>query len=345
MSYQQIVGDIKNDGLKRIYILFGEEGYLIEEAVKKLKQQLISPDFESLNFLSIEGKELEVDRLIDACETLPFMADKKLILVKSFDGLQSKKKVISDDDEAALIDYVGRIPDFTCLVFYGLSSVDARKKLVKEVAKHGSVLNFERLKENELSKWIAGKFKGHKKEAQQKEIAYMMNHLDYLGKNAGQNLFDIENEIEKIVGYMGEESLLLQRHIEGVSVFKYQNDIFKLMDAIAGRNLPEALERLNHILDEGEAPIRLMVTLSNQIKNVLSAKLLLEEGYNPKMIASKLGLHPFVASKAAAQSSGYSVKRLRELLNQFLNMDVMMKSGRIKDRIALELIVVEICHK
>ncbi len=344
MSYQQIIEDIKGNDVKKIYIMYGEEGYLMEEAVKRLKQQLISPDFESLNFLAIEGKELEVDRLIDACETLPFMAERKLVVVKAFEGLQGKKKTISDAAEAALIDYIGKIPDFTCLVFYGLSSVDSRKKLVKEATKQGRTLNFERLKENELSKWISGKFKDHKKEAQQKEIAYMINHLDYLGKNAGQNLFDIENEIEKIIGYMGEEGLLKQQHIEGVSIFRYQNDIFKLMDAIAGRNLSEALERLNHMLDEGEVAIRLMVTLSNQIKNVLSAKLLLEEGYNPKMIASKLGLHPFVASKAAAQSNGYTIKRLRELLNHFLNMDLMMKSGRIKDRIALELIIVEICR-
>jgi len=345
MGHQQIMEDIKTNSVKSIYVLYGEENYLVEEAVKKLKQYLVSPDFESLNFLSIEGKDVAIDRLIDACETLPFMAEKRLVTVKGFEALQGKKKTLSEADEATLVDYIGKIPESTCLLFYGLTSVDSRKKLLKEAAKYGRALNFEKLKENELGKWITARFKKHKKDIQQKEISFMLNHLDYLGKNAEQNLFDVENEIEKIIAYMGDESLVQQKHIEGVSVFKFQNDIFKLMDAIGNRNLPEALQRLNHILDEGEAAMRLMVTLSNQITNVLSAKLLIEEGYNPKMIATKLGLHPFVAGKAATQSAGYSVRRLRELLNHFLSMDVMIKSGKINDRIALELLVVEICKK
>ena len=345
MSHQQIKEDIKNNNIKSIYVLYGEESYLVEESVKKLKQHLVTEDFESLNFLTIEGKEIIVDKLIDACETLPFMADKKLVYVKNFDALQGKKKSLTETEEALLINYIANVPETTCLVFYGLTSVDSRKKLLKEMSKHGSVLNFEKLKENELNKWITGRFKKLNKVIEQKEVIFMMNYIDYLGKNAQQNLFDVDNEIEKIASFMGDEKTVLQKHIEGVSVFKFQNDIFKLLDAIGNRNLSEALQRLNHILDDGEATIRLMVTLSNQITNILSAKLLLEEGYTPKMIATKLGLHPFVAGKAASQSSGYTVNRLRELLNHFLKMDVMIKTGKINDRIALELLIVEICNR
>jgi len=88
-----------------------------------------------------------------------------------------------------------------------------------------------------------------------------------------------------------------------------------------------------------------MVTLSNQVKNILSAKLLLEEGYNSKMIASKIGIHPFVAQKCADQSRHYTIRQLKELLNHFLEMDHMIKSGKINDRLALELLIVEMCRK
>lgn len=345
MSYKQVLDDIKGNNIERIYVLYGEEGYLMEEAVKKLKQHLVASDFESLNYSLVEGKDLSVGRLIDACETLPFMAERRLVAVKDFEGLQSKKKALSEQDEGLLIDYFSQIPSTTCLILYGLATVDSRKKLLKQASKHGKVLNFEKLKENELVKWILGKLKKRNKKMEQQEVAYFINNMDYLGKNAQQNLYDIENELDKIISYSGEEELVQRKHIEAVSVLRFQNDIFKLMDAIGGKNLSEALKRLNQIIDDGEAAVRLMFTLSNHITNILSAKLLLEEGYTTKLIASKLGLHPYVAGKAVSQSAGFTVERLRKLLNQFLVMDLMVKTGKISDRIAIELLVVEICIK
>ncbi|WP_026476277.1 DNA polymerase III subunit delta [Alkaliphilus transvaalensis] len=345
MSYQIILNSIKKNEIANIYLLYGEEIYLMEEAVKRLIKKLVSPDFESLNLMTFDGKDLTAEKLIDACETLPFMAEKKLVLVKNFEGFQGKKKVLTEDDEEELIGYFQKISDSTCLVFYGQPTIDSRRKIVKTISKYGQVINIEKLKENELSQWILKEIKGYDKEIQPKELTYLMNHLDYFGRNATQTLMDIANEIKKIAYYMGDESKVEISHIEKVSTFKFQNDIFKLLDAVGQRNIQETLKRLNHLLEEGEVIIRLMVTLSNQLKNILSTKLLLEEGYNPKMIASKIGIHPFVASKCAEQSRHYSIKQLKALLNHFLEMDLMIKSGKINDRLALELLLMEMCNK
>lgn len=104
------------------------------------------------------------------------------------------------------------------------------------------------------------------------------------------------------------------------------------------------MTRLDDLLAEGEVLIRLMSTLSNQIKHILATKLLLDEGYSPKMVAAKIGIHPYTASKCAAQSKNYTIKRLRELLNLFLEMDYRIKSGKINDRVAMELLLTEMCR-
>ncbi len=344
MSYQKIVNNIKKNEINSLYLLYGEEVYLMEETVDKLTKQLVSPEFESLNLMGFDGKDISVEGIIDACETLPFMAEKKLVLIKNFEGFQGKKKILSEEDEETLINYFGKIPDTTCLVFYGVTSIDSRRKIVKAITKYGEGVNFEKLKENELSQWISKEISNYGKKINQKELSFLVTHLDYFGKNASQTLLDITNEIKKIVYYMGEELKVEISHIEKVSVFKFQNDIFKLLDAVGQRNIQETLKRLNHLLEDGEVIIRLMVTLSNQIKNILSTKLLLEEGYNPKMIATKIGIHPYVASKCAEQSKHYTLKQLKNLLNHFLEMDYMIKTGKINDRIALELLMMEMCR-
>ncbi|SCX95072.1 DNA polymerase III subunit delta [Alkaliphilus peptidifermentans] len=344
MNYKDVLSEIKNDSIGSLYLIYGDENYLGEDLVKRIKNHLVSSDFEDLNYAAFEGKDLAVDFLIDACETLPFMAKRKLITINNFEALQGKKNIHSESDEVRLIDYFSKIPKETCLVFYGLSSIDSRKKIVKAFGKYGKLCNTTKLNDKELQTWILKYIKKMGKIIDGPELAIILSHLDYLGKNATQTLMDVENEIEKVISYMGDAEKVEAFHIEEVSINTFQNDIFKLLDAVGNKDVKDAMKRLNHILNEGEAIFRLMTTLSNQVKNILNTKLLMEEGYTSKMIAAKIGIHPFVASKCVTQSKGYSEARLRHLLGQFLEMDYMIKSGRINDRIAMELLIIEMCR-
>lgn len=344
MNYKELVDSINKHEIKNIYLFLGEEVYLINKALEKLKKILIDPSFEQLNFTILEGKEISISQIIDACETLPFMAEKKLVYVKSGDIFQSKSKIFSEEDEKYFIEYIKQIPETTTIVFYGAQSVDTRKKIVKEIKKYGHIVDFTKLAEEELNKWIKKKFKGCSKSIGAKETALLKNHLDYLGRNASQGLLDIENEINKIIAFMGEKTEVEDIHIEKVLSSNFQNDIFKLLDSIEKRNTKESIKRLNFILEDGEPVLKILTTLGNQLKNILSAKLLLEQGYTSKMIASKIGIHPFVASKCASQSKNFSVDLLKKLLNNFLEMDVMIKTGKIDEKIGIEMLVIEMCR-
>ncbi|GAB6084813.1 DNA polymerase III subunit delta [Alkaliphilus crotonatoxidans] len=344
MSYQQLLQAIEAKQIDKLYLLYGEEQYLIEEIVEKIKNALIAREFESLNFFQLDGKDLTLEKLIDACETLPFMAERKLIIIKDFDAFQGKKRVLSETEEEQLAAYFSKIPDSTCLVFYGHSAIDNRKKLVKALGKAGYLIKLDRLKEAELNKWILDFVKLQGKKIEPRELSYFISQLDYFGKNASQTLMDITNEIKKIIAFMGTADKIEAAHIDQISIFKFQNDIFKLLDSLGKKNLSEAMTRLDDLLAEGEVLIRLMSTLSNQIKHILATKLLLDEGYSPKMVAAKIGIHPYTASKCAAQSKNYTIKRLRELLNLFLEMDYRIKSGKINDRVAMELLLTEMCR-
>ncbi|KAB3530734.1 DNA polymerase III subunit delta [Alkaliphilus serpentinus] len=342
INYQDLLKQIKANSLGGLYLIYGEEPYLMEDSVKRIIKHLISPDFIELNYTNLIGKDISVSTLIDACETLPFMADKKLVMVKDFEVLQGKKK-LSDEEEEELIKYLEGLPDTTCLVFYGLPSVDSRRKLVKAIGKYGEVVQINKLKDKELETWIIKYFQKRGKTLPQKDSMTLVSNLDYIGRNATQSLLDIENEMNKIIAYVGDKERIEMQDIEDISVFKHQSDIFKLLDAIGAKNLKEAMVGVTDILDGGETVFKLMATIVNQTKNILMVKLLMEEGYNSKMIATKIGIHPYVASKAATHSKGFTVSRLKELLNKALEMEYMIKSGKINDRLAFEILIMELC--
>jgi len=344
MNYKELMNSIKKNEIKNIYLFYGDEAYLVNNALEKLKKTLVDPSFEQLNFTILEGKEINAEKIVDACETLPFMAEKKLVYVKGSDIFQGKSKTFSEEQEKYIIDYIKQIPDSTTVVFYGATSVDTRRKIVKEIKKHGELVEFSKLSEDEFNKWLKKLFKSYNKSIETKEIAILKNHLDYLGRNASQNLLDVENQIKKVIAFMGEKIELEDIHIEKILSSSFQNDIFKLLDSIEKRNSADSIKRLNYILEDGEPILKILTTLGNQIKNILSAKLLLEEGYSSKMIASKLSIHPFVASKCASQGKQFTIVKLKKLLNRFLEADIMIKTGKMDEKIIIEMLVMEMCR-
>ncbi|NLM04291.1 MAG: DNA polymerase III subunit delta [Clostridiales bacterium] len=343
MSYKDEIKMINKNEIQKIYLLYGEEEYLIEKFVEFLKSKILNSGFEELNLSIMDGRELNVEKLIDACETLPFMAEKKLVIINGLEVFTSQKRTISESDEKMLINYIGNIPDTTCLIFYGTNNIDARKKIVKEIKKHGKILKFDKLRDASLRKWIKDRIESYGKSISTQEIAYFMENIDYVGKNGQQNLLDLDKEIKKLISYVGDRKKITVADLENIFISSFQNDIFKLLDAIGKKEVSEALKRLDHMVYQGEAIMRISATLGNQLRNLYKTKLLLEEGYSTKLIASKIGIHPYVAKKSAEQCRDFSLKTLENSLRNYLEMDLAIKSGKMKDDIAIELFIVDIC--
>ena len=159
MNYKKIIECIKKNEIENIYLFYGEENYLIDNVLKKLRARLIEPSLEQFNFITIEGKEISYKNIINACETLPFMAEKRLIYVNGLDIFQAKSELFSKEQENKFIEYIAKIPKSTTIVFYGNSSVDGRKRITKEIKKYGVIVEFTKLKEYEFDRWIKSIFK------------------------------------------------------------------------------------------------------------------------------------------------------------------------------------------
>ena len=327
MNYKDIINDIKNRNIKNTYLFYGKEYYLIENAIKEIKSSL-NDGMIDFNLDVIDGRETTLDQLISSIETLPFMDDRKIVILKDFELLKGKKKNFSDEDEKYFTEYIENIPQTTTLVFIVYGDVDKRKSLVKKISKNGIVFNCDKLSDMDLFKWVKKKFDNKNVLIDNAQIMYFINQEGYLDKSSEKTLSDLENEI-----------------IDQLSQKKVENDIFKLIDYIGQKNSSDAMKILNDMLYEGESVFGIFSMIARQFKVIMQVRQLQIQGHTSKSIAERLKLHPFVVGKALKQTKNFSDEVIIDIVNSILESDFKIKNGLVRDTLSIEMLISKYCKK
>ena len=344
MNYKDIISDIKNRNLKNAYIFYGKEYYLIENAIKEIKSTL-NDGMIDFNLDVIDGKETTLDQLISSIETLPFMDDKKVVILKDFELLKGKKKNFTDEDEKYFTDYVDNIPSTTTLVLVVYGDIDKRKSLIKKVSKNGVVFNCDKLSDMDLFKWVKKKFETNKVIIDNAQVMYFIDQEGYRDKNSEKTLSDLENEINKISSFVGKENKVTNDIIDQLSQKKVENDIFKLIDYVGQKNSSDAMKILSDMLYEGESVFGIFSMIARQFKVIMQVRQLQLQGHSSKSIADRLKLHPFVVGKALKQTKNFSDEIIIDILNSILESDFKIKNGLVRDTLAIEMLISKYCKK
>ena len=342
MNYKDIISDIKNRNLKNAYIFYGKEYYLIENAIKEIKSTL-NDGMIDFNLDVIDRKETTLDQLISSIETLPFMDDKKVVILKDFELLKGKKKNFTDEDEKYFTDYVDNIPSTTTLVLVVYGDIDKRKSLVKKVSKNGVVFNCDKLSDMDLFKWVKKKFETNKVIIDNAQVMYFIDQEGYRDKNSEKTLSDLENEINKISSFVGKENKVTNDIIDQLSQKKVENDIFKLIDYVGQKNSSDAMKILSDMLYEGESVFGIFSMIARQFKVIMQVRQLQLQGHSSKSIADRLKLHPFVVGKALKQTKNFSDEIIIDILNAILESDFKIKNGLVRDTLAIEMLISKYC--
>ncbi|MBQ8997367.1 MAG: DNA polymerase III subunit delta [Clostridium sp.] len=343
MNYKDIISNIKHREFKNMYLFYGREFYLIENAIKVFKNTL-NEGMIDFNLDIIDGKETSLTQVISSIETLPFMDDKKIVIIKDFELLKGKKKNFSDSDEKYFIEHLDNIPETTVLVFIVYGDVDKRKSLVKKIDKSGIVFNCDKLSDMDLFKWVKKKFETNNVIIDNPQIMYFIEQEGYRDKSSEKTLSDLENEINKISAFVGKECKVTNDVIDKLSQKKVENDIFKLIDYIGERKSSNAMRILNDMIQEGESVLGIFAMIAKQFKVVMQVRQLQLEGYTSKTISERLKIHPFVVGKALKQANNFSDEIIIDMLNYILESDYKIKNGLIRDTLAVEMLVSKYCQ-
>ncbi len=319
-----IAEDIRTQQMKHIYLLYGEETYLIRQYRDRLKAAL-SDSEDTMNTSFFFGKEIEPKQLIDLAETMPFFADHRSIFI---DQSGFFKKVPEE-----LVEYMGEIPETVYFVFCE-SEVDRRGKLFKQVKKLGRAVEFSRQKEDVLMRWILGKL-----QREQKKITRPVMEL-FLSKT-GNDMKLIDRELEKLICYALERDVITAEDVEAVCVNPVSNKIFEMVDAIAGKQQKRALELYNDLLMLKEPPMRILVLMTRQFQILMQLKELAEKGYDYKYMAGKVSVPEFAVRKYIGQARKFSARQIQAAVRDGVQAEEDIKSGRMADRLAVELFLVQ----
>ncbi len=347
MGYNDILMDIDKNDLKNVYLLFGSEMYLKDKILVEIREKYLDKAFETLNYVNIDGRNASHDDIINACETLPFMSEKKIVVVEELPLFKSNNKENSSNKEDILSEYIDNISQSTCLIFIlKEEKVDNRKKIIKNIKKFGRVVELEKLKNEELDRWVIDEFKKHKKKINRNQVSYFLAGVSYLDRNSDKTLYDLENEINKVANYLGDREEVTRSDIDYTKPKNLENDIFKLIDYISQKNTSMAIEMFNEMILSGEATQLIMHMIIRQMRLLLTSKLLNEKGYSIKIIGQKINVyHNFIIQKLLTQGRGFKEEELIVGLKKCRDTDRDIKTGKIDGKLGMEMLIVELSQK
>lgn len=321
---KSIQEDIKTGNFKQSYLLFGEEAYLKHQYKEKLLNAL-NPDGDTMNFSRYEGKGVDVKQLIDLCETMPFFAERRIILLEDTGFFKNKCEELAD--------YMKSLPDYLVLVF-SESEVDKRSRMYKAVKSGGRVTEFAKQDEKTLMRWAAGILGKEGRKITQRDMELFLT-------KTGTDMGNIRMELEKLITYTEGQDIVSAEDIEAVCVTQTTNKIFDMVRAVTEKNQKRALELYYDLLTLKEPPMRILFLLAKQFRQLLLTKKMSGEGASQNEIATRLGVPSFVVRNISACARSYTVEELEQAVEDFVDAEEVVKTGRLGDVLSVELLIVK----
>ena len=321
-----------NDGIACAYLFQGEEEYIKEKALQALRKKILPEGLEPLNETLLQNPSATA--ITEAALTLPFLSEKRLVTVYDLSLLYSSKTGENTDEVEKLSKYLENPMQTTCLVFYCKTMPDARKKLVKLLRQHAQVVQFDRLSDAMLARWIQS-------QARPKVVSY--EDTLFLAFIAGRELLTLSGELSKLVAYVGERSEITREDMKKIVTPSMECTVFQMVDALTAGREGEAFRFLAAMLENGESPVGILAVITRQYRNLLHLSLLLPGGLPESEIARRVGVPPFVVRKLrpAAQKDG--AEHLKNKLSLCVDTDYAIKSGKTRADAALDRAMLLLC--
>lgn len=320
--------DLKTGQLKQIYLLYGEEAYLKKQYRDKLHQAIV-PLEDTMNYAYYEGKGINVREVIDLAETLPFFAEHRLIILENSGFFKNASPELAD--------YVKELPETTSLIFVE-SEIDKRGKLYKAVKEKGRIVELGRQDEGTLLRWIAGNVRREQKQITEQTIRFFLTKV-------GTDMENIQKELEKLFCYTLDKPEITAEDVEEICTTQITNQVFDMVEAVARKQQRKALDYYYDLLALKEPPMRILFLLTRQFRLLWEVKDMDRQGYPRKEIASRAGLHPFVVGKYQEQARAFSEHALRKILEDSVDMEECIKTGRLSDTLGVELFIMKYSAK
>ena len=339
LKIEELEKRLNQEQTKGIYLLYGEETFLLEQQLKKIKKNFGNL-IKGINYIVID--ENNIQELIADIETPAFGYPNKLIIARntgifkreSKGRIGGASKELKDKINDYLKDNLDIINDTVVLVF--VEDEVEKNSIFNTIEKIGQVCNFEEQKPFQIIKRLKAICNSYKVNVEE-------SILQYLIESCGTNMQDLINETRKLIEYAGENGKIQKQDIDKLCIKKIESVIFDLTDNLGQKKVKEAMEVLYNLIASKEPIQKILITLYNHFKKLYFAKLAVA---NNKDVATSLNLKAnqmFLVNKYKLQAKGFKTSELRKIIQELQDLDYKYKIGLIDLNVGLEAILCAYC--
>lgn len=323
--------------MPNLYFLFGNDEFAITRKLKEFEADFTDPTSADMNTARLDARSTSEDDLNNAVNAMPFLAKRRLVLLENisakYNNPSSRKKFLA---------FVEKTPESARLVMYeSVEPRDAEKHwLVKWAEKNSKLIQtrafmLPRLKD--MTGWIVNETKNQDGKIEPRAAEMLKDMVGVDTRQAGM-------EIAKLLAYVNWARTITVQDVEAVCIVTSQQSVFDFVDALANGNGKTA-QHLLHRLLESEDEFSLWGMVVRQFRLLIQAREILDGRGNQNDVARALGVHPFVAEKAAQQAARFSIESLEYIYHKLLTIDEGVKTSQITLDLALDTLVVELAGR
>ena len=320
--------------IDKFYVFCGSDEQSIRSNIDKIITKVVNKEFLELNYAQLDGMVVDMESIINACETLPLMSEKRVVVIYRANFLRDKVDKSSEKVFNALKKYIKDLPEDCVLIMYYIFENDREKESskLKKIDKDATVVKFSKLKGMAFQKKVLEIFKRKNKNITRADLALFCNTVE-------NNMDIIENEVEKLCCYTIDRDITT-KDIANVIIGKNDNDIFNLVDFVSQKKPQNSLDILNELVFKGESVTGILRMIQRQFKLIFDIKLSIEKGMNKDEISKELRLHPFICEKMMLQSKKFSISQLEKIFKLCIDTEKTLKSSSVNPKTELELLII-----
>ena len=327
-------------------MLLGEDDFSLTKSLEEIKRGIGDQALLEANTTTLDGQQVALDQLRTVCETVPFLAERRLVIVHGLLGRfepqgksrrQRKTAPLTEQksEYKSFADYLSNVPDSTVLVLID-GRIRSNNPLLKELSAKAEARSFPILREAKLRQWI-------EREVAEQGASMSPQAVDLLAKLVGGNLWIMANEIKKLALFTSGRRIDVE-DIKAIVSYAQEANVFAMVDAILDSKAGVAEQALEQLLQRGASSAYLLVMLSRQVRMIVQAKELRRQRKPEVEIQSRLGLtSAFALRKALEQAQRYSMERLKAVYRKLLEADLSIKTGKYDGELALNILIAELC--
>lgn len=311
-----------------VYLLMGEETFLVHEAVQLLKSKCLDPGTRDFNCDVFDAGEAAASTVKDAAEMLPMMSPRRLVVFRGVDSLKDK-------DWEALFPILDRPVDTTVFVVT-CESLDKRKKAFKKLSEAAVIVELKRPYDSQVLDWIDYL-------AFRQGLKVTREAAQLLKQFIGTNLTELHNELGKLQDYLGERKQIEAQDVLQVVSQTRVDRIFDLTDAIGRRDRATALHSLANLLEHGQSEVGVLAMITRHFRILSQLKDGQREGLQGMRLSTKAGIPQFLLTQYLEQIRHWDETKIEKTFTVLQDTDRALKSSSVPSHVWLENFVLKTC--